>query len=70
MDPSIERRRELLIHIRGVVECFERHVHNGVRHMSGLRYDLAVRATDVNGDGCQFPACGCPRADCVRPPPP
>jgi len=28
-----------------------------------------VRATDVNGDRCMFPACDCARADCSRRPP-
>lgn len=69
MDPAIDERRALLVRIRNVVECYERHARNGVRLMQGVRYDLAVRATDVNGDACLFPACGCARADCSQQPP-
>ena len=69
MDPAIDERRALLLRIRNVVECYERHARNGVQLMLGVRYDLAVRATDVNGDRCMFPACDCARADCSRRPP-
>ena len=31
-----------------------------------VRYDLAVRAADLNGDGCRFPKCGCLGADCSK----
>ncbi len=68
MDSDVNTRRALLIRIRNVVECYERHAQNGIKIMRGVRYDLAVRATEVNGDGCQFPACGCPKADCASRP--
>lgn len=33
---------------------------------SGLRYKIAVQASDVNGDECRFPSCACPWPDCSR----
>lgn len=63
-----EERRDLLIRIRLVVQHYERHSLAGEAIMRGIRYDLAVRAGDLNGDGCRFPACGCVRADCAQRP--
>lgn len=66
MDPGRDdQRRELLARVRLVVEHYERNSTAGVAIMRGVRYDLAVRATDLNGDGCLFPGCGCPKADCA-----
>ncbi len=61
---SVHRRRGILIRLRRIVEGYERQGQNGVVLMRGLRYDLAVRATEVNGDTCAFPACPCVKADC------
>ena len=36
--------------------------------LQGLRYELSVAATDLNGDGCAFPACSCLFADCSQQP--
>ncbi|WP_377809092.1 hypothetical protein [Azospirillum sp. A29] len=66
MDPGHDQRRELLTRVRHVVEHYERHSTAGPAIMRGVRYDLAVRATDLNGDGCLFPACGCAKADCAE----
>lgn len=66
-----EERRALLTRVRLVVEHYERHSLAGEAIMRGVRYDLAVRAGDLNGDDCRFPACGCAKADCAsRPFPP
>ncbi|MBK4717737.1 hypothetical protein JJL56_02545 [Azospirillum sp. YIM DDC1] len=32
----------------------------------GLRYKIAVQASDVNGDECRFPSCACTWPDCSR----
>ncbi|MCG5239044.1 hypothetical protein [Azospirillum doebereinerae] len=64
MDPGSDQRRELLARVRLVVEHYERNSVAGASIMRGVRYDLAVRATDLNGDECLFPACGCNKADC------
>ena len=66
MDPGQDQRRELLTRVRHVVEHYERHSTAGPAIMRGVRYDLAVRATDLNGDGCLFPACTCAKADCAE----
>lgn len=66
MDPEHDQRRELLTRVRHVVEHYERYSTAGPAIMRGVRYDLAVRATDLNGDGCQFPACTCAKADCAE----
>ncbi|MBP2297860.1 hypothetical protein [Azospirillum picis] len=63
--PDSDQRRELLNRVRVVVEHYERHSTAGATIMRGVRYDLAVRATDLNGDGCLFPSCRCPKADCA-----
>ncbi|MBP2295824.1 hypothetical protein J2851_005637 [Azospirillum rugosum] len=69
-DHSVHRRRGILIRLRKVVEGYERHGQDGVALVRGLRYELAVRATEVNGDACAFPACPCSKADCVSRPRP
>ncbi|PWC33313.1 hypothetical protein [Azospirillum sp. TSO35-2] len=66
MDPGRDQRRELLTRVRLVVEHYERHSTAGPSIMRGVRYDLAVRATDLNGDGCLFPSCSCAKADCAQ----
>jgi len=66
MDPGHDERRELLTRVRHVVEHYERYSTAGPAIMRGVRYDLAVRATDLNGDGCQFPSCTCVKADCAQ----
>lgn len=66
MDPGQDQRRELLTRVRHVVEHYERYSTAGPAIMRGVRYDLAVRATDLNGDGCLFPACSCAKADCAE----
>lgn len=65
-DSGCDQRRELLTRVRLVVEHYERHSTAGPTIMRGVRYDLAVRATDLNGDGCLFPACTCAKADCTE----
>lgn len=65
MDPGSDQRRELLTRVRLVVEHYERNSTAGAAIMRGVRYDLAVRATDLNGDDCLFPSCGCRKADCA-----
>ncbi|WP_376956466.1 hypothetical protein ABNQ39_00370 (plasmid) [Azospirillum sp. A26] len=63
-----ENRRKLLLRTRDVVRHYETHSSAGPDLMRGVRYDLAIRATDLNGDGCMFPACNCTFADCsLRP---
>lgn len=63
-----EARRKALINVRAVVRQYETHNSAGPDIMRGVRYDLAIRATDLNGDGCMFPACHCNKADCsLRP---
>jgi hypothetical protein len=64
MNPGKDERRTTLIRIRHVVEHYEQHSASGVDLMRGVRYDLAVRASDVNGDRCLFPACNCAKAQC------
>lgn len=61
---SVHRRRGILIRLRRIVEGYERQGEDGVVLMRGLRYDLAVRAMEVNGYACGFPACSCSKADC------
>lgn len=65
---AIEEKRALLTRVRVVVEHYEQHSTAGAKIMRGVRYDLAVRATDINGDACLFPACTCARADCAARP--
>lgn len=65
---TTDERRSLLIRIHGMVKHYERQHLAGREIMRGIRYDLAVRATDLNGDDCRFPACGCDKADCANRP--
>lgn len=65
-DLNTEDLRGRMLRLLAVVEHYERNSVVGQQLMRGTRYELAVQATDVNGDGCLFPACGCPKADCVR----
>jgi hypothetical protein len=60
--------RARLLHTRAIIQRHERNGRGGAEMMRGARYELAVSATDVNGDRCMFPACGCPLADCARQP--
>lgn len=69
-DRNDEEKRALLTRVRLVVEHYERHSLAGEAIMRGVRYDLAVRAGDLNGDDCRFPACGCAKADCANRPVP
>jgi hypothetical protein len=64
MNPAKDERRAALIRVRDVVEHYEQHSALGSDLMRGVRYDLAVRASDLNGDRCLFPACGCLKAEC------
>ncbi len=64
MDTGEQRAR--MVRVLGLVEHYERNSVVGADLMRGVRYELAVQATEVNGDGCQFPACGCAKADCAR----
>ncbi len=64
MSVDVEAQRGLLIKLRNMVEQYERCSLKGPKLMRGVRYQMAVDATDVNGDQCQFPACGCAKADC------
>ena len=68
MSVDLEAQRGLLIRLRNMVEQYERCSIKGPKLMRGVRYQMAVDATDVNGDGCLFPACGCAKADCSNPP--
>jgi hypothetical protein len=63
-------QRARMLRLLAVVEHYERNSAVGAQLMRGTRYELAVQATDVNGDRCLFPACGCAGADCARRPPP
>lgn len=63
-DQTPERQRARMLRLLAVVEHYERNSAVGKQLMRGTRYELAVQATDVNGDGCRFPACGCAAADC------
>ncbi len=65
-EKTLRTQRGLLIRLRNMMEQYERFSINGPKLMRGLRYQIAVDATDVNGDTCMFPACGCPKADCSR----
>ena len=58
--------RNLLIKLLNALKVDEGKGLAGDRLSRGVRYDLAVRATDINGDGCRFPACGCQSADCSK----
>ncbi|WP_207458620.1 hypothetical protein [Azospirillum sp. SYSU D00513] len=71
MNPGKDKdeRRAALIRVRDVVEHYEQHSASGADLMRGVRYDLAVRAVDVNGESCLFPACGCAKAECENQPP-
>ena len=69
MSVDIEAQRGLLMKLRSMVEQYERCSLNGPALMRGVRYQIAVDATDVNGDECLFPACGCAKADCADRPP-
>ena len=60
--------RAKLLHARALIQHHERNNPAGSERMRGARYELAVNASDVNGDRCMFPACGCPQADCARQP--
>lgn len=57
-------QRANMLRMLAVVEHYERNSAAGVQLMLGTRYELAVRANEVNGDGCRFPACGCKGAMC------
>ncbi|HYG88498.1 MAG TPA: hypothetical protein VD978_19825 [Azospirillum sp.] len=63
---TLRTQRGLLVKLRNMMEQYERCSTNGPKLMRGLRYQIAVDATDVNGDACMFPACGCPMADCSQ----
>lgn len=69
MSADVEAQRGLLVRLRSMVEQYERCSLKGPKLMRGIRYQMAVDATDVNGDQCLFPACGCPKADCSQSPP-
>jgi len=69
MSADVDAQRGLLVKLRSMVEQYERCSTRGLRLMRGTRYQMAVEATEVNGDQCQFPACGCPKADCTQSPP-
>jgi len=66
LDTSEQRAR--MLRLLAVIEHYERNSASGARLMRGTRYELAVQASDVNGDRCLFPACGCAKADCERQP--
>ena len=68
MSVDVEAQRGLLIKLRNMVEQYERCSLKGPVLMRGVRYQMAVDATDVNGDRCAFPACGCAKADCADQP--
>lgn len=68
MSVDVEAQRGLLVRLRSMVEQYERCSQKGMRLMRGVRYQMAVDATDVNGDECLFPACGCAKADCAQAP--
>ena len=70
MADALTTQRKVMVRVRNVVEHYEQHSTAGKTLMRGVRYDLAVRATDLNGDNCRFPACGCPEADCTNNPEP
>lgn len=66
---GIDNRRGALLRAKALIDHHERKGQGalGTELMRGARYELAVDATDVNGDGCMYPACGCPEADCAIP---
>ncbi|MBP2314631.1 hypothetical protein [Azospirillum soli] len=68
MSVDAKEQRARMLRSLAVIEHYERHSAIGARLMRGTRYELAVQATDVNGDRCLFPACGCAKADCARQP--
>lgn len=68
MDFDKGAQRTRMLRLLAVVQHYERNSAVGARLMRGTRYELAVQATDVNGDTCLFPACACDRADCRRRP--
>ena len=69
MSLDTKGQRARMLRLLAVVEHNERNSAAGAQLMRGTRYELAVQATDVNGDRCLFPACGCAQADCSRQPP-
>lgn len=64
MTVDAKGQRANMLRTLAVVEHYERNSAVGRQLMQGTRYDLAVRANEVNGDGCRFPACGCSGAMC------
>lgn len=68
MNSKEREQRARMVRVLGVIEHYERNSAVGAELMRGTRYELAVQATDVNGDRCLFPACGCSKADCARQP--
>ncbi|WP_431858957.1 hypothetical protein [Azospirillum sp.] len=68
MSTDVDAQRGLLMKLRSMVEQYERCSSRGPKLMHGTRYQMAVDATEVNGDQCQFPACRCPKADCAERP--
>lgn len=68
MEIDEKKMRERLVRVLGVVKHYERNSASGARLMRGTRYELAVQATDVNGDHCLFPSCNCSGANCARRP--
>jgi hypothetical protein len=60
--------RTVLGQLRHIVNRYEELGLVEPQAAQAARYQLAVEATELNGDACRFPACDCPKADCANRP--
>ena len=68
MKGSLDENRDLLVRLRAALEHDEQQRRATLQLSQAVRYDLAVRATEINGDSCLFPSCACSKADCCLKP--
>lgn len=66
MSVNEDAERQTMADLKAIADHYERRGIAGPGLIEGLRYELAVRANDLNGDDCRFPMCPCLMPDCAQ----